>query len=105
MLVNRVVPADVTDPFLAGWRARQQQVAAELDATIGEVPRLRVDLAARERVGVAALGDLADELYGTAVAATVLHKGPRPEVVDRRRACAAPAAARQRARRRGADEL
>lgn len=82
VLVNRVVPADVTDPFLVGWRARQQRVAAELAATIGEMPQLRVDLVAHEPVGVAALGDLADELYGIADPATVLYTGPRPEIVD-----------------------
>ena len=82
VLVNRVVPADVTDPFLVGWRARQQRVAAELVATVGDVPQLRIGLAAHEPVGVTGLADLADELYGTVDPATVLYAGPRPEVVD-----------------------
>ncbi len=81
VLVNRVVPPHVTEPFLVGWRAHQQRVAAELAATVGEVPRLQAGLAPKEPVGVAELGDLADELYGTVDPATVLYAGPRPEVV------------------------
>jgi arsenite-transporting ATPase len=81
VLVNRVVPEHVTDPFLVGWRTRQQRVAAELAATAGEVPRLQVRLAPGEPVGVAELGNLADELYRSVDPAAVLYAGPRPEVV------------------------
>jgi len=82
VLVNRVVPADVTDPFLVGWRARQDRVAAELAATVGEIPLLRVGLTAREPVGATALTDLAEALYGSVDPSAVLHAGPRVEVVD-----------------------
>lgn len=81
VVVNRVVPDDSTDPFLAGWRARQRRVADELAATIGDVPRLDVALTADEPVGEAALAPLADAAYGTDDPAAVLHAGPRPEVV------------------------
>lgn len=81
VLVNRVVPEDVTDPLFVDWRARQQRVASELAATVGEVPQLQLGLTKREPVGVANLCDLADELYGTIDPAAVLYEGPRPEVV------------------------
>lgn len=82
VLVNRVVPADVTDPFLVGWRARQERVEAELAGTVGELPLLRTGLTAREPVGAAALADLAQDLYGAVDPVAVLHTGRRAEVVD-----------------------
>jgi arsenite-transporting ATPase len=81
VLVNRLVPAGATDPFLVGWRARQERVAADLSATVGELPLLSVELLGREPVGLDALGDLADRLYGGVDPGQVLHRGRRPEVL------------------------
>ncbi len=82
VIVNRLVPDRVTDPFLVGWRRRQQQLIAEIAAVFGQIPRLDAELAEREPVGVDALRVLAGELYGSHDPAAVLHDGPRPQVVE-----------------------
>lgn len=82
VIVNRLVPASTRDPLLAGWRRRQQAVAAEIAATFGQIPRLDVPLAGDEPVGAAALRRLADQLYGERDPSTILHDGPRARIVD-----------------------
>jgi arsenite-transporting ATPase len=83
VVVNRLVPDSVSDPFLRGWRERQQRLSGEIAATFGAIPRLPLELQGREPVGVERLGALGAWLYGTVDAAAVLHHGPRPEIERR----------------------
>jgi arsenite-transporting ATPase len=82
VVVNRLVPDEASDPFLAGWRDRQQRTLAEVDATFGTLPRLPVPLLGAEPVGVPALAALARGLYGPTDPAAVLADAPRLQVVD-----------------------
>jgi arsenite-transporting ATPase len=64
VIVNRVLPRDVDDPWLAQWKATQ---AAHLDViadAFAPLPLLRSDLVNEEVVGIEALSMLAKRCYG-----------------------------------------
>lgn len=63
ILVNRVLPDSVQDPFFADWRASQQQVLAEMDRYFSPVSVRRVPLFTQEVLGVARLEMLAAAAY------------------------------------------
>jgi arsenite-transporting ATPase len=64
VVVNRVLPKAVSDPYFARWRKIQAGHLATVDDAFHEVPRLRLRLFDDEMVGVERLAVLADELYG-----------------------------------------
>lgn len=64
VLVNRVIPPEVTDPFFDAWKAQQ---AANLDfiaEAFGTLPVLQAPLFDKEMGGFDSLRRLADALYG-----------------------------------------
>jgi arsenite-transporting ATPase len=64
VVVNRVLPDQVSDPYFSRWRTIQAGHLAAVDDAFHEVPRLRLRLFDDEMVGVERLRDLAKELYG-----------------------------------------
>jgi arsenite-transporting ATPase len=64
VVVNRVLPDDVTDPYFDRWRAIQKGHLDVVDEAFADVPRLRVRLFDDEMIGVDRLRRLARELYG-----------------------------------------
>jgi arsenite/tail-anchored protein-transporting ATPase len=78
LVVNRLLPDAVTDPYFADWRARQ---AAHLRTlrTDFDVPVLGAAMAPDEVVGLTPLDALADDVYAGADPAAVLH---RTEPID-----------------------
>jgi arsenite-transporting ATPase len=64
VIVNRLFPSDIHDEFFNGWRDRQGEVLAEIEAYFAPVPVSRVPLFRREVLGLERLGELADVLYG-----------------------------------------
>jgi arsenite/tail-anchored protein-transporting ATPase len=64
VLVNRVLPPTVTDPFLTSWHARQRVHLERADAAFAPTPLLQAPLLADEPVGFDGLHALATELYG-----------------------------------------
>jgi arsenite-transporting ATPase len=80
--VNRLIPAGSPDPRVAGHRVHQQQVLDEMPATFGAIPRLEMTLQAAEPVGIEALAELADQLYGARDPSAVLYEGPRIQFVE-----------------------
>jgi arsenite-transporting ATPase len=64
VVVNRVLPDDVTDPYFERWRAIQKGHLDVVDEAFADVPRLRVRLFDDEMIGVDRLRRLARELYG-----------------------------------------
>jgi arsenite-transporting ATPase len=82
VVVNRVVPHGNADPLMLRWRSSQQQVLDEVAETFGAIPRFTAPLGANEPVGIDALADLADELYGACDPSEVLYDGPRLELLE-----------------------
>jgi len=66
VVVNRVLPDLVSDPYFARWRAIQKGHLDEVDDAFADVPRLRLRLFDDEMVGVDRLRLMASELYGDA---------------------------------------
>ncbi|HUG07711.1 MAG TPA: TRC40/GET3/ArsA family transport-energizing ATPase [Acidimicrobiia bacterium] len=64
VIVNRVLPDLVQDPYFERWRAIQKGHLDSVDDAFAEVPRLRLRLFDDEMVGVERLRVMAEELYG-----------------------------------------
>jgi arsenite-transporting ATPase len=64
VVVNRVLPDIVSDPYFERWRAIQKGHLDTIDAAFADVPRLRLRLFDDEMVGLDRLRVMAGELYG-----------------------------------------
>ena len=63
IIVNRVLPAEVTDQYFQEWRTSQLQVLEEIDRYFAPVPVRRVPLFVHEVLGRERLEDVARTLY------------------------------------------
>ena len=63
VVVNRILPDEVSDPYFERWRSIQKGHLDAIDDAFADVPRLRLRLFDDEMVGVDRLRFLADELY------------------------------------------
>jgi len=63
VIVNRVIPEEVQDPFFAGWRESQRQTLEEIEQYFTPVPVRRVPLFRNEVLGYERLSELAQQLY------------------------------------------
>jgi arsenite-transporting ATPase len=88
VIVNRVLPPAVSDPWFDRWKAIQAEHLDAIDEGFAPLPILRAHLAETEVVGLAALARLAAELYGDRPPAARLHAEQplRFDRVDGRRA-------------------
>jgi arsenite/tail-anchored protein-transporting ATPase len=64
VIVNRVLPEEVADPYFERWRAIQKGHLDAVEDAFAEVPRLHLRLFDDEMVGIDRLRFMADELYG-----------------------------------------
>lgn len=74
VIVNRVLPEEITDPFFENWRKTQRGILGEIEAYFAPVPMSTVPLFNHEVLGVAGLQELSDRLY---------HKTVNPALVTR----------------------
>src|SRR5216683_3921553 len=74
VLVNRVLPDDVEDPFFREWRRSQQKFLKEVEAYFAPVPMRCVPLFRHEVLGLERIRELAREMFG---------KGEDPAAVTR----------------------
>lgn len=78
VIVNRVLPAEVSDPFFARWRESQTEVLAEIDTYFNPVPVRRVPLFTREVLGLERLTEVARALYGDSADPAAVTMTERP---------------------------
>lgn len=64
VIVNRVLPEEVSDPYFSRWHTIQKAHLDAVDRGFADVPRLRLRLFDDEMVGVDRLRLMAAELYG-----------------------------------------
>jgi arsenite-transporting ATPase len=64
VLVNRVLPDKVEDPFFREWRRTQAAFLDEIEAYFDPIPVVRVPLFPQEVLGVERIRALARQLYG-----------------------------------------
>jgi arsenite/tail-anchored protein-transporting ATPase len=81
VVANRVFPAEGADEWRAGWVASQADQLAEVHSSFAPLPVWRAPYLGREPVGVSALLDVAQELYG-AQAPQPLAAPSGPELID-----------------------
>jgi arsenite/tail-anchored protein-transporting ATPase len=74
VIVNRVLPAEITDTWFNEWHTSQEQILKETEEYFAPVPVRRVPLFAHEVLGKTRLQQLARVLY---------HGGEDPSVVTR----------------------
>jgi arsenite/tail-anchored protein-transporting ATPase len=74
VVVNRVLPPDVTDPYFGKWKGIQAEHLATVHESFDPVPVLSARLFDREMVGVSLLAEMGDEVYGSLDAAEVLYR-------------------------------
>ncbi|MFB3829555.1 MAG: ArsA family ATPase [Bryobacteraceae bacterium] len=63
VIVNRVLPAAVTDTWFSEWRESQQRILEEIETYFAPVPVKRVPLFTHEVLGRERLEELAESLY------------------------------------------
>jgi arsenite-transporting ATPase len=83
VVLNRLLPAAVHDPWFAHWRVAQAEQAETVAGEFAPLPVLRAELAAEEVVGVGRLRSFGLGLYGGTDPATVLHDGDALRVEPR----------------------
>jgi arsenite-transporting ATPase len=64
VIVNRVLPGEITDGWFAEWRSSQDRILAEIESYFAPVPTKRVPLFVHEVLGRERLEDLSRALYG-----------------------------------------
>ena len=74
VVVNRVLPPDVTDPYFGKWKDIQAEHLATVHESFEPVPILSARLFDREMVGLPLLEEMGDEVYGDLDAADVLYR-------------------------------
>jgi arsenite/tail-anchored protein-transporting ATPase len=74
VVVNRVLPPDVTDPYFGKWKDIQAEHLATVHESFEPVPILSVRLFDREMVGVSLLEEMGNEVYGERGAADILYR-------------------------------
>jgi arsenite-transporting ATPase len=74
VIVNRIIPADVTDPYFGKWKDIQAEHLATVHESFDPVPILKARLFDREMVGAPLLIEMGEEVYGDLDASGVLYK-------------------------------
>lgn len=65
VILNKVIPDEVSDPFFANWKETQRAALQSAYANFSPVRILRASLWPNEVLGTAMLSDFAEEVYGT----------------------------------------
>ena len=73
VIVNRIIPDGVTDPYFGKWKEIQAEHLATVEESFQPVPILTAKLFDREMVGVELLERMGDEVYGDSNVMEVLH--------------------------------
>ena len=63
VVVNKVLPDGLDDPFLSEWRTAQKEQLEVVADSFAPLPVLRGPMSAREVIGIDELGAFADALY------------------------------------------
>jgi arsenite-transporting ATPase len=74
VVVNRVLPPDVTDPYFGKWKDIQAEHLVTVHESFDPVPILSARLFDREMVGLPLLEEMGTEVYGDRDAADILYR-------------------------------
>lgn len=74
VIVNRVLPPEVTDSYFAAWRKTQSRYSDVVESAFSPVPILRTKLFDHEIVGVESLGEMARSIYDSSDPSTIYYR-------------------------------
>ncbi len=74
VIVNRIIPEDVTDPYFGKWKDIQAEHLQTIRESFEPVPILTARLFDREMVGVKLLESMGYEVYGDSDATKILYR-------------------------------
>lgn len=83
VFANRVLPRELNDPYMQGWKEIQDRHMKAADACFSPIPIFPVPLFSREITGLDLLGETARELFGDEDPTAVYHKEKPFEVTKR----------------------
>jgi arsenite-transporting ATPase len=81
VVVNRLLPEAVSDPYFASWREAQERHLATIEESFSPVPILKSRLFDRELFGLDALEMLGEDLFGDVDPLGVYYRGTAHEIV------------------------
>jgi arsenite/tail-anchored protein-transporting ATPase len=82
IIANRIIPAEVTDPFFKKWKENQETYRKEIHEDFHPLPVKEVPLYAEELCGLEALERLKETLYGDEDPSQVYYKETTMRVVQ-----------------------
>jgi arsenite-transporting ATPase len=81
VIVNRLLPEEVSDPYFARWQEVQRRHLAVIEDSFSPVPIFRARLFDREVYGLEALAALAEDIFGDEEPLRVFFQGAAHEIV------------------------
>ena len=82
IIANRIIPAEVTDPFFVKWKENQEKYRKEIHEDFHPLPVKEVPLYAEELCGLDALQRLKETLYGDEDPSQVYYKETTMRIVQ-----------------------
>jgi len=82
VVANRIIPAEVTDPFFKRWKESQEEYRQEIHSDFMPLPVKEVPLYSEEMCGLAALERLKETLYKDEDPSQVYHKENTIKIVQ-----------------------
>jgi arsenite-transporting ATPase len=80
VVVNRLLPDSVSDPYLAGWQEAQARHMKTIEESFVPIPILTARLFDREMFGLDALGALAEDVFEETEPLNVLFRGATHDI-------------------------
>ena len=81
VVVNRLLPDSITDPYFAGWREAQKRHMRAIEESFSPIPILKARLFDREMYGLDALGALADDVFEAVEPLEMLFRGAAHDIL------------------------
>jgi arsenite/tail-anchored protein-transporting ATPase len=81
VVVNRLLPDEVSDPYFARWHEAQRKHLETIENSFSPIPILTARLFDREMYGLEALGALADDVFDGMDPLRMLFRGATHEIV------------------------
>lgn len=81
VIVNRLLPDEVSDPYFTRWREAQERHLETIESSFSPIPLLKARLFDREMYGLEALGELAEDVFDGTDPLAMLFRDATHEIV------------------------
>ena len=83
VVVNRLLPDEISDPYFEGWRESQEKHLGVIEESFAPIPLLKARLFDREMYGLEALAALSEDVFENAEPLEVLFRGATHDIAKR----------------------